>query len=163
MSHRGQSSGQLFVVLLFALVDAAVLQQHQLAGGDLNAFYPVGDQGTGTAQQLAQSPFGHGGQGLSSGLNAPSVGRPRWLVTMTAAPASSAIWMQGTLARMRVSSVMLRRIVLRHVQVSPDEDALAARPCLGHHIIKTDDGLSCPRLPSALAATTRTISRHLLE
>ena len=43
----------------------------------------------------------------SSGLKSPSVGRPRWLVTMTAAPASSAIWMQGTLARMRVSSVML--------------------------------------------------------
>ncbi|EWS62724.1 hypothetical protein Y695_04044 [Hydrogenophaga sp. T4] len=43
----------------------------------------------------------------SAGLNSPSVGRPRCEVTMTAAPASSAIWMAGMLARMRVSSVML--------------------------------------------------------
>jgi hypothetical protein len=35
------------------------------------------------------------GASESSGLNSPSVGRPRWLVTMTAAPASSAIWMAG--------------------------------------------------------------------
>ena len=47
------------------------------------------------------------GASESSGLNSPSVGRPRWLVTITAAPASSASWMQGTEARMRVSSVML--------------------------------------------------------
>ena len=41
------------------------------------------------------------------GLNSPSVGRPRCEVTITAAPASSACWIAGTEARMRVSSVML--------------------------------------------------------
>ena len=46
------------------------------------------------------------GASESSGLNAPSVGRPRCEVTITAAPASSAKRMAGTLARMRVSSVM---------------------------------------------------------
>ncbi len=43
----------------------------------------------------------------SSGLNSPSVGRPRCDVTMTAAPASSACWIAGTDARIRVSSVIL--------------------------------------------------------
>src|SRR6185369_11267267 len=47
------------------------------------------------------------GASESSGLNSPSLGRPRCEVTITAAPACSAIWIQGTEARMRVSSVML--------------------------------------------------------
>ncbi len=47
------------------------------------------------------------GASESSGLNSPSVGRPRCEVTITAAPASSAAWMAGTDARTRVSSVML--------------------------------------------------------
>ena len=46
------------------------------------------------------------GASESSGLNSPSVGRPRWLVTITAAPAFSAISMAGTEARTRVSSVI---------------------------------------------------------
>ena len=46
------------------------------------------------------------GASESSGLNAPSVGRPRCEVTITAAPASSAMRMHGSEARMRVSSVM---------------------------------------------------------
>ena len=47
------------------------------------------------------------GASESSGLNSPSVGRPRCDVTITAAPASSAMRIAGTEARMRVSSVML--------------------------------------------------------
>ena len=46
------------------------------------------------------------GANESSGLNSPSVGRPRCEVTITAAPAFSAISMHGIDARMRVSSVM---------------------------------------------------------
>src|SRR4051794_28218129 len=46
------------------------------------------------------------GASESSGSSVPSVGRPRCEVTMTAAPLSSACWIPGTEARMRVSSVM---------------------------------------------------------
>ncbi|MNR29745.1 hypothetical protein D3C85_1471520 [compost metagenome] len=42
----------------------------------------------------------------SASVRTPSFGRPRWEVTITAAPASSASRMPGTEARMRVSSVM---------------------------------------------------------
>jgi hypothetical protein len=53
MSHRaGHLLCQLFVVLFLAFVDPAVLQQHELAGGDSHAIDPVGDHGNFTAQQL---------------------------------------------------------------------------------------------------------------
>src|SRR5690606_3745283 len=42
----------------------------------------------------------------SASVSTPSVGRPRWEVTMTAAPLSSARRMPGTEARMRVSSLI---------------------------------------------------------
>ena len=61
---------------------------------------------SGTSRPSSSARRAATGASESSGLNAPSVGRPRWLVTITAAPASSAIWMQGMEARMRVSSVM---------------------------------------------------------
>src|SRR5574343_790104 len=44
---------------------------------------------------------------LSSGVSSPSVGRPRWEVTITAAPFSRQYLIDGSEARMRVSSVML--------------------------------------------------------
>ena len=47
------------------------------------------------------------GARLSSDLNWPSVGRPRWEVTMTAAPASKHICTAGMEALIRVSSVIL--------------------------------------------------------
>jgi hypothetical protein len=53
---------------------------------------------------------------------------------MTAAPASSAIWMQGTLARMRVSSVMAPAVVLRHVEVGADEHAFAFGLAVGNDV-----------------------------
>src|SRR3990172_4137622 len=46
------------------------------------------------------------GASESSGLNSPSLGRPRWDVTITRAPASSACLIPGTAARIRVSSAM---------------------------------------------------------
>jgi len=46
------------------------------------------------------------GASESCGLNSPSVGRPRCEVTITAAPAASAISMAGSEARTRVSSLM---------------------------------------------------------
>ena len=48
------------------------------------------------------------GASESAAVSSPSLGRPRCEVTMTAAPASSAMRMAGTLARMRVSSVISR-------------------------------------------------------
>ena len=47
--------------------------------------------------------------------------------------------MQGTEARMRVSSVMWPRVVLRHVEVGADEDALAGNFALGAQIGETED------------------------
>ena len=74
------------------------------------------------------------GASESSGLNSPSVGRPRCEVTITAAPASSAMRMQGMEARMRVSSVMVAGIVLRDVEVGTDENALAGGLALGAQV-----------------------------
>ncbi|EWS62954.1 hypothetical protein Y695_03814 [Hydrogenophaga sp. T4] len=62
---------------------------------------------TGMLRPMSSPMRAATGASESSGLNSPSMGRPRCDVTMTAAPASSAIWIAGMLARMRVSSVML--------------------------------------------------------
>ncbi len=62
---------------------------------------------SGTSRPSSSDRRAATGASESSGLNSPSVGRPRWLVTITAAPASSAMRMHGTEARTRVSSVML--------------------------------------------------------
>ena len=61
---------------------------------------------SGTGRPSSSDRRAATGASESSGLNSPSVGRPRCDVTMTAAPASSAMRMHGTDARMRVSSVM---------------------------------------------------------
>jgi hypothetical protein len=52
-----------FLVLLLALVQAAVLQHHDLAGGHVHAIDPVGDQLDFAAQQLGQAR-GHRGQAV---------------------------------------------------------------------------------------------------
>ena len=58
VAQRGQLARQRLVVLLLALVEAAVLQQHHLAGRDLHAVDPVGHQRHLAAEQLAQA-LGH--------------------------------------------------------------------------------------------------------
>jgi hypothetical protein len=85
---------------------------------------------SGTGQPSSSARRAATGARLSSGLNWPSVGRPRCEVTITAAPASSAMRMAGTLARTRVSSVMRPAVVLRHVQVGADEDTFAGHASL---------------------------------
>jgi hypothetical protein len=52
VAQGGHLLCQVFVVLFLALVDAAVLQQHELARGDSHAIDPVGNHGNFTAQQL---------------------------------------------------------------------------------------------------------------
>ena len=104
VAQRGHLPGQRLVVLLLADVDAAVFQQHDLAGVDLDAVNPVLHQRHGHAQQLGQALADLASE--SASVSTPSFGRPRWDVTITAAPASSARRMPGTEARMRVSSEM---------------------------------------------------------
>jgi hypothetical protein len=58
---------------------------------------------------------------------------------MTAAPASSAIWMQGTAGADAGVFGDCTSIILRDVQVGADEDALAFGFALGAQIGKADD------------------------
>ena len=60
-------------------------------------------------------------------------------MTITAAPASSAMRMHGTEARMRVSSVMRPASSCGHVQVGTDEDALAGDAALGDEVGEAKD------------------------
>jgi hypothetical protein len=107
VAQGGHLLRQLGVVLLLADVDAAVLQQHDLAGATST---PSTQFATSfTSRPSSSDRRAATGASESSGLNSPSVGRPRWEVTITAAPACRASSMQGTEARMRVSSVMRRR------------------------------------------------------
>src|SRR6218665_1480591 len=61
---------------------------------------------TGTSKPSSSPMRRATGFSESSGLNSPSVGRPRCEVTITAAPACRASLMAGMEARMRVSSVI---------------------------------------------------------
>ena len=76
------------------------------------------------AEHLAEARARRG-PGSTSSSGAP-LGRPRWAHTMTRAPASDRAWIVGADARMRPSSVMVCAVE-RHVEVGPDEDALAAQ------------------------------------
>ncbi len=97
------------VVRLLALVEAAVLEQHDITGRERSvpraAVHPVLDQGHGHAEKLATSRCATGASESASDQT-PSFGRPRCEVTITAAPRASASRMPGTDARMRESSVI---------------------------------------------------------
>jgi hypothetical protein len=67
-----------------------------------NALDPVRHQRNGRGPATHPSACSHRRSASQQDLKLPSVGRPRWLVTMTAAPASRAIRIHGTDARMRV-------------------------------------------------------------
>ena len=62
VAQRRHAPGQFIGILLFALVEAHVLQQHDLAGTDFDAVKPVLLEGHGNAQQLRQA-LGHRRQG----------------------------------------------------------------------------------------------------
>ena len=61
---------------------------------------------SGTSRPSSSPKRAATGASESCGWHCPSVGRPRCDVTITAAPASSAMRMHGSEARIRVSSVM---------------------------------------------------------
>ena len=75
IAQRGQFAPQSLVVLLFADVDTAVFEHHDLAGSNRHPVDPVGHQWHLTAQQLAQA-FGHRGQRVSW-LERPFCGAPQ--------------------------------------------------------------------------------------
>ena len=74
-----------FVVLLLALVEAAVFQQHDFAGLDLDAVDPV-PSAAAPGSRAAPTGACATGASESSALNSPSVGRPRCEVTITRRP-----------------------------------------------------------------------------
>jgi len=123
VGQRGELARERLVVLLLALVEAAVLEQHDLAGLHVDAVDPVRDQRHLAAQQLAQAlrdrrqrilglelALGraaqvrgdhHRGTGVERQLDAGHRGADAGVL--------------GDVAG----------IVLRHVEVGTDEDALA--------------------------------------
>ncbi|MNN58444.1 hypothetical protein D3C81_1734920 [compost metagenome] len=137
VTELGHLLRQLVAVLLLALVDAAVFQQHHLAGRDLDAVDPVLHQLDRLAQQLGQArgdrrqrvfrlelAFGraaqvggdhHRGAGGEAGLDRGHRGADAGVL--------------GDMAG----------VVLRHVQVGADEDPLAGDFALGNQIGKTQD------------------------
>jgi hypothetical protein len=106
VAQRGVFLRRRFDVLLLALVEAAVLQQHDFAGGDIeSAIDPVAHQAH-RLPSLAAMTSATGWSEFSS-VNTPSSGRPRWEVTMTLAPALRQCAMVGIDAVMRASEVTL--------------------------------------------------------
>ena len=124
VAQRGHFAGQRFVVFLLARVDAAVLQQHHLAGLHGHAIDPVGGQSHLTAEQLCKASR-HRSQRvfrLERALNGP---------TQVAGDHDRRARAECHLnARHRCANTCvfgdLARIAQRHVEVSADEDALAA-------------------------------------
>ena len=137
VGQRGELAGQRFVVLLLALVQAAVLEQHDLARLHFDAIDPVGDQRHFAAEQFAQArgdrrqrvfrlerAFGrttqvrrhhHGGAGFERHPDARHRGADAGVFGDAAG------------------------VVLRDVEIGADEDALPGDFALGAQIGKADD------------------------
>jgi hypothetical protein len=138
MSHScGHLLRQRFVVLLLALVQAAVLQQHHLAGRHVDTVHPVGHQLHGLAQQFGQAR-GHRGQrvlGLEFALGrAAQVAGDHDGGTGVQRHADAGH--AGADARVFGD---VAGVVLRHVEVGADEHALALGLALGHEVGESDD------------------------
>ena len=164
VAQGGHLLGEFFAVFLLALVDAAVLQQDKLAGGHSHTVDPVGDHGDFTAQQFAQA-LGHRGQGVfglevalgrtaqMAGHHDGGAGVQRHLDAGHAGT-DAGVFGDGAGG------------VLGNVEVGPDEDASSRRKPAGHDVGEPEDfhdGWSFGFQRAACRATTRTISRHLLE
>ncbi len=108
VAQRRHPAGERLVVLLLAVVEAAVLEQHDLAGRSASCHAPPSTQSriSGTSRPSSSPSRRATGASESAAVKLPSVGRPRCEVTITAAPRASASRMPGTDARMRVSSVI---------------------------------------------------------
>ncbi|MNV67285.1 hypothetical protein D3C71_1600790 [compost metagenome] len=137
VAQRSQLAGQLFLVLLFAHVQAAVFQQHDLTGGHGDAVHPVRDQRHLGAQQLCQT-CGHGGQGILGFERAfcwptqVAGHHDRGACVQRYANAGDGCADAGVFGD--VASV-----VLRNIEVGTDEDALALGLALGTQVGKAED------------------------
>ena len=134
VGERGELPGELGPLLVglgrLARVEPEVLEQRRRrrrAGGRDGGLgrlpHRVGGEGDVRPSSSPSRSATGASEYLSSG--AP-LGRPRWAHTTTVAPASARASIVGTDARMRPSSVIVCA-VQRHVEVGPDEDALAAQ------------------------------------
>ena len=137
VAQLGHFLGQLGLVLLFAHVHAAVLQQHHLAGGNLHAVHPVGNQRHFAAQQLRQA-LRHSDQRVG-GLEFAFGGAPQ-----VAGHHHGSTRLQCHLngrhrgAHARVFGDFTG-VAQRYVQIRTDENALALDFALGAQIRKAND------------------------
>ena len=121
----GREGGAFGVVLAgFAGVEAHVLQHQHLAvaqrrggGSGAVARHVPGNANGKPARSRRRSAAGSM-EYLGSG---DPLGRPRWAITMTRAPASASFAITGRDARTRPSSVTVDAVE-RHVQVATDQD-----------------------------------------
>ena len=104
IAQRRHLLRQRVVVLLLALVEAAVLQQHRFAR--LDADPSSQSRLSGTSWPSSSDSRLATGASDSFSSNCPSVGRPRCDTSISRAPLESAWRMPGSEARMRVSSVI---------------------------------------------------------
>ena len=137
IAQRGHLARQRFVVLFLALVQAAVLQHHQLAGLHFHAIDPVGHHGNVALHQLAQT-LSHWHQRIRR-LEFAFRGTPE-VRSHHDRRASIQRHLQTRHRRpdARVLGDSATR-VLRHIQISTDEHALASHLAAGAQIGKTDE------------------------
>ena len=137
VAQLAQLFGQFRLVLLFAHVQAAVFQQHQLTRLHLDAIQPVADQRHVAAEQLAQARC-HRRQGIFrlefAFRRAAQVGSDHDGGTGVQRHADAG---QRGADTGVFGDVAL--VVLRHVQVGTDEDALVLGLAVGAQIGKTDE------------------------
>ena len=130
VAQRCDLAGEGLVVLLLALVDAAVLEQHHLARLHVHAADPVAPERHLAPEQFAQAP-GDGGERILrpelAFLGPPQVrgDHHRGAFLQREADARQ----RGADARVVGDGAGL---VLRHIEIGADEDPLAAQLKLGH-------------------------------
>ena len=94
VAQRRHLLRELFVVLLLALVEAHVLEQHDLAGRrSRRRRASPSSKRTVPAEQLARA-LARPARARTPARTRPPSGRPRCDITITRAPASSAAWMR---------------------------------------------------------------------
>jgi hypothetical protein len=128
---------QLGLVLLLALVQAAVLQQHHLAGLDGHAVDPVGLQAHRTAEQLGHARRHRGQRVLRLELALGGAAQVRGDHHRRAGLQALADGRQRGADAGVLGDVA--GVVLRHVEVGADEDALTLELASGDQVGEAED------------------------
>ena len=137
IAQRSHLARQRLGVFLLADVQAAVFQQHDLAGLHVHAVHPVGHQRHVALHQFAEA-LGHRLQrvgGLEFALFRPAQMR-RHHHRGTSVERHLNARNRGPNARVFGN---LARVVLRHVEVGANENAFAGDLAVGTQIGKTDE------------------------